>query len=58
MKKILVLLLTFIILLAVTASGCAEQDDTGKGPIEVGSKIDTEGALLSQMIILMLSIYI
>ena len=54
MKKTLILLLTFFILLAVTASGCAGQDEAGKGPIEVGSKIDTEGALLSQMIILML----
>ena len=54
MKKILILLLTFVVLLAVTASGCIGQSDTGKGPIEVGSKIDTEGALLSQMIILML----
>ena len=54
MKKILVLLLTFFLLLAVTASGCTGQSDTGKGPIEVGSKIDTEGTLLSQMIILML----
>ena len=54
MKKILVLLFTFILLLSVTASGCAGQDEVGKGPIEVGSKIDTEGSLLSQMIILML----
>jgi len=35
-------------------SGCAGQGDVGKGPIVVGSKIDTEGSLLSQMIILML----
>ena len=54
MKKILVLLFTFILLLSITASGCAGQDEVGKGPIEVGSKIDTEGSLLSQMIILML----
>ena len=54
MKKILVLLLTFFLLLAVTVPGCTGQDEVGKGPIEVGSKIDTEGALLSQMIILML----
>jgi len=54
MKKILIILLTFFILLAVTGPGCTGQDGVGKGPIEVGSKIDTEGALLSQIIILML----
>jgi osmoprotectant transport system substrate-binding protein len=54
MKKTLVLLLTFLVLLAVAAPGCAGQDNTGKGPIVVGSKIDTEGSLLSQIIILML----
>ena len=41
-------------MLAVIVSGCAEQGEVGKGPITVGSKIDTEGALLSQIIILML----
>ena len=54
MNKILVLLLSFLVLLAVTASGCAGEDEAGKGPIVVGSKIDTEGSLLSQVIILML----
>ncbi len=54
MNKILGLLLSFLLLLAVTVSGCTGQDEVGKGPIVVGSKIDTEGALLSQMIILML----
>jgi len=54
MNKILVLLLNILVLLAVTASGCSRQDEVGKGPIVVGSKIDTEGALLSQMVILML----
>ena len=54
MNKILVLLLSFLVLLAVAASGCSRQDEVGKGPIVVGSKIDTEGALLSQMVILML----
>jgi len=34
-------------------SGCAQQTDE-KGPIVVGSKIDTEGALLAQTIILLL----
>jgi len=54
MNKILVLLLNILVLLAVAASGCSRQDEVGKGPIVVGSKIDTEGALLSQMVILML----
>ena len=54
MNKILVLLLNFFVLLAVITSGCTKQDEAGKGPIVVGSKIDTEGALLSQIIILML----
>jgi len=54
MKKVLLLLLSFLLLLAITLPGCARQSEAGKGPITVGSKIDTEGALLSQMIILML----
>ena len=54
MNKISVLLLSFLILIAVIVSGCTGQGEVGKGPIVVGSKIDTEGALLSQMIILML----
>ena len=54
MNKTLVLLLTFIILLVFMVPGCVGQGDDGKGPIVVGSKIDTEGSLLSQIIILML----
>ena len=54
MNKILVLLLSFLILIAVIVSGCTGQGEIGKGPIVVGSKIDTEGSLLSQVIILML----
>ncbi|GAH75428.1 unnamed protein product, partial [marine sediment metagenome] len=45
---------TFLVLLVFIVSGCAGQGEVGKGPIVVGSKIDTEGALLSQIIILML----
>ncbi|MFC1902112.1 ABC transporter substrate-binding protein [Chloroflexota bacterium] len=55
MKQILVFLLSFLVLLAVIVSGCGGQSEAGKGPIVVGSKIDTEGSLLSQMIILMLT---
>ncbi len=54
MKKILVVLLSLLVLLAATVSGCSRQGEVGKGSIVVGSKIDTEGALLSQTIILML----
>jgi osmoprotectant transport system substrate-binding protein len=48
MKRALFLVGMVIVLLALVATGCG-----GKGVV-VGSKIDTEGALLSQMIILLL----
>lgn len=54
MKRTLVLWLTLLILLVPVASGCGGQGNVDKGPIVVGSKIDTEGSLLSQIIILML----
>jgi osmoprotectant transport system substrate-binding protein len=60
MRKSKVLIITsliglaVLIALAVLFSGWWGPGD-GKGPITVGSKIDTEGALLSQMIILMLN---
>ena len=54
MKRVLMLLGLAVIILALILTGCAGQGRTGKGPITVGSKIDTEGALLSQMIILLL----
>lgn len=41
------------LLIVSLAGGCA-QGAGGKGPIVVGSKIDTEGSLLAQMIILLL----
>ena len=48
-------ILSVLLILALAIAGCAGPGaGTGKGPITVGSKIDTEGALLSQMIILML----
>lgn len=50
-------LLTLLIVGTLMVSGCSSPSATStgdKGPITVGSKIDTEGALLSQMIILML----
>lgn len=54
MKRRLNLLIVVVITLALVVSGCAGPGGEGKGPIVVGSKIDTEGALLSQMIILLL----
>lgn len=57
------LALALALILALALAGCAQEPDTGddaagdtpatedKGPITVGSKIDTEGALLGQMII-------
>ncbi|MFH1031419.1 MAG: ABC transporter substrate-binding protein [Chloroflexota bacterium] len=48
-------LLVPAIIVAMIVSGCTSNQPTvAKSPITVGSKIDTEGALLSQMIILML----
>lgn len=53
MKRVLGLLVVAAIALVIM-SGCAGPGGGGKGPITVGSKIDTEGSLLSQIIILML----
>ncbi len=52
--KTLIALVIVLIMLALAIPGCAGGAGGAKGPITVGSKIDTEGALLSQMIILML----
>lgn len=54
MKRLINVMVIFVITLALIVSGCTGGGGTGKGSIVVGSKIDTEGALLSQMIILML----
>jgi len=54
MKRFLYLALTILFALLIILPGCAGGERAGKGPITVGSKIDTEGALLSQIIILML----
>ena len=53
MKRVFVLLASFLITLTLVA-GCTGSSSGVRGPITVGSKIDTEGALLSQIIILML----
>ena len=53
MKSFVKLLVIIVGMVALIVSGC-NGGGGGKGPITVGSKIDTEGALLSQMIILLL----
>jgi len=59
-RRILVFALTFVLALSMvgcgdTAGDAGEGDAaTPKGPITVGSKIDTEGGLLGQIIIVML----
>jgi len=54
MKRWTGLLLVVLLALGFVLPGCTGANVMGKGPVTVGSKIDTEGALLSQMIILML----
>ncbi|MFC1978053.1 ABC transporter substrate-binding protein [Chloroflexota bacterium] len=57
MQRFLSLLGFLVIILTLPVSGCAgvgTEGEVTKGPITIGSKIDTEGALLSQIIILML----
>jgi osmoprotectant transport system substrate-binding protein len=62
MKKITGLLMTALVAVILLVSACSATTTPGgttvtaslKGPITVGSKIDTEGGLLGQMIIAML----
>ncbi|MFC2072490.1 ABC transporter substrate-binding protein [Chloroflexota bacterium] len=55
MQRTLSIVGIFILFLTLALSGCAaEQQDVTKGPITVGSKLDLEGQLLGQIIILML----
>ncbi|MEE8352995.1 MAG: ABC transporter substrate-binding protein [Dehalococcoidales bacterium] len=54
MKRLLTVLGTALVASALMLSGCSSGPEELKGPIVVGSKIDTEGSLLAQMIILML----
>jgi len=54
MKRFLSLVAVILMAVLIILPGCAGGERAGKGPITVGSKIDTEGALLSQIIILML----
>jgi osmoprotectant transport system substrate-binding protein len=52
MKKFLSIILVMAAALPLFAGGSSEGE--GKGPITVGSKIDTEGSLLGNMILLLL----
>ena len=59
MKKNLIYVILALIAASLVISGCAQGEkakdkSAAKGPIVVASKIDTEGALLGQMIIAML----
>ena len=54
MKRFLMILGITLAASALVLGGCGSDPEEPKGPIVVGSKIDTEGALLAQMIILML----
>ncbi len=57
MQRFLSLFGFIVLTLALLVSGCAGAGTEGeatKGPITIGSKIDTEGSLLSQIMILML----
>lgn len=58
MEVMLKLALRLALVITIFASliffGCAAAEDDTKGPVTVGSKIDTEGSLLSQIIILLL----
>jgi osmoprotectant transport system substrate-binding protein len=48
------LIVSVIIIIIIGFSGCTTNSTTGKGPITISSKADTEGSLLSQFIYLML----
>ena len=54
MKRLFYLLILLPLVFSFIAGGCTGETASQKGPITVGSKIDVEGSLLSQMIILML----
>ena len=54
LKRLLTLLGACLLVSALVLGGCSSTPEEAKGPIVVGSKIDTEGSLLAQMIILML----
>jgi osmoprotectant transport system substrate-binding protein len=54
MKRLFYLLVLVLLVFSFIVGGCTGGTADLKGPITVGSKIDVEGSLLSQMIILML----
>lgn len=54
MKRLLYVILAALVLMIPALPGCSSDTADAKGPITVGSKIDVEGSLLGQMIILVL----
>jgi osmoprotectant transport system substrate-binding protein len=55
MKRVILFLVAVIILLPLAIVGCGSDGaDVAKGPITVGSKLDLEGQLLGQMMLLIL----
>jgi osmoprotectant transport system substrate-binding protein len=50
---ILILCMTFAV--SIGFAGCGTQEETGKGPITVASMIDSEGAILGNMILTILT---
>ncbi len=57
MKKIIILSILLLIAFSIIFTGCKMPEMEKKGPIIVSSKIDTEGALLGNIIIIMLREY-
>jgi osmoprotectant transport system substrate-binding protein len=53
-KRLLIATLLIVVAAALFATGTAEEEAARKGPVTVASKIDTEGALLGNMIVLVL----
>lgn len=53
-KKLLITTILVVVTTALFATGAAEEEGATKGPVTVASKIDTEGALLGNMIVLIL----
>lgn len=53
-RGVLALFVALLVAAGAFAAGTAEETETTRGPVTVASKIDTEGALLGNMIALML----
>lgn len=53
-KAFITILIFFVAAATLFAAGASEESQPSKGPVTVASKIDTEGALLGNMIVLIL----